>query len=137
MEISLCMQATCTNTTNPLYVRLELNFLFPSLIYNNVDHNLFGFTVLNKCDLLQAKLQRGVRIRDSVPSFGDRKNDLHTATRCTFLLLFVSPNIVQNKHLTLFFYLSYLILTLDQIFNNTLERSQRIIRLLYDLFMSI
>ncbi|TFK36569.1 guanine nucleotide binding protein, alpha subunit [Crucibulum laeve] len=36
---------------------------------------------LNKCDLLQAKLQRGVRIRDSVPSFGDRKNDLPTATR--------------------------------------------------------
>ncbi|KAG6836284.1 hypothetical protein H0H93_009475, partial [Arthromyces matolae] len=38
---------------------------------------------LNKCDLLQAKLQRGVRIRDSVPSFGDRKNDLNTATRYT------------------------------------------------------
>ncbi|KAJ3501290.1 hypothetical protein NLJ89_g9406 [Agrocybe chaxingu] len=36
---------------------------------------------LNKCDLLQAKLQRGIRIRDSVPSFGDRKNDLGTATR--------------------------------------------------------
>ncbi|KAF8816932.1 G-alpha-domain-containing protein [Phlegmacium glaucopus] len=36
---------------------------------------------LNKCDLLQAKLQRGVRIRDSVPSFGDRKNDLQTATK--------------------------------------------------------
>ncbi|PFH48860.1 hypothetical protein AMATHDRAFT_148943 [Amanita thiersii Skay4041] len=36
---------------------------------------------LNKCDLLQAKLQRGIRIRDSVPSFGDRKNDLSTATK--------------------------------------------------------
>ncbi|KAF8889105.1 guanine nucleotide binding protein, alpha subunit [Infundibulicybe gibba] len=36
---------------------------------------------LNKCDLLVAKLQRGIRIRDSVPSFGDRKNDLSTATR--------------------------------------------------------
>ncbi|KAH8824047.1 guanine nucleotide binding protein, alpha subunit [Flagelloscypha sp. PMI_526] len=36
---------------------------------------------LNKCDLLQQKLQRGVRIRDSVPSFGDRRNDLPTATR--------------------------------------------------------
>ena len=39
--------------------------------------------VLNKCDLLQAKLQRGIRIRDSVASFGDRKNDFPTATRCT------------------------------------------------------
>lgn len=36
---------------------------------------------LNKCDLLQAKLMRGVRVRDSVPSFGERKNDLATATR--------------------------------------------------------
>ncbi|KAH6912056.1 guanine nucleotide binding protein, alpha subunit [Coprinopsis sp. MPI-PUGE-AT-0042] len=36
---------------------------------------------LNKCDLLQAKLSRGVRIRDSVPSYGDRKNDHTTATR--------------------------------------------------------
>ncbi|KAI3604173.1 putative g-protein alpha subunit [Moniliophthora roreri] len=36
---------------------------------------------LNKCDLLQAKLMRGIRIRDSVPSFGDRKNDVNTATR--------------------------------------------------------
>ncbi|TFK29138.1 G-alpha-domain-containing protein [Coprinopsis marcescibilis] len=36
---------------------------------------------LNKCDLLQAKLSRGVRIRDSVPSYGDRKNDQATATR--------------------------------------------------------
>jgi guanine nucleotide-binding protein subunit alpha len=38
---------------------------------------------LNKCDLLQAKLMRGVRIRDQVPSYSDRKNDLPTATRCT------------------------------------------------------
>ncbi|KAJ8690482.1 hypothetical protein PTI98_011907 [Pleurotus ostreatus] len=36
---------------------------------------------LNKCDLLQAKLMRGVRIRDHVPSFGERRNDLPTATR--------------------------------------------------------
>ena len=99
MEISLCMQATCTNTTHPLYVRLELDFFPPSLTYSNFDHYLWGFTVLNKCDLLQAKLQRGMRIRDSVPSFGDRKNDLHTATRCMCFLLFVSPNIIQ-AHLT-------------------------------------
>ncbi|KAJ7756308.1 guanine nucleotide binding protein, alpha subunit [Mycena metata] len=36
---------------------------------------------LNKCDLLQAKLMRGTKIRDSVPSFGDRRNDVATATR--------------------------------------------------------
>nr|GAT45923.1 predicted protein [Mycena chlorophos] len=36
---------------------------------------------LNKCDLLQAKLMRGVKIRDSVPSFGERRNDVATATK--------------------------------------------------------
>ncbi|KAF8644015.1 hypothetical protein AX16_008731 [Volvariella volvacea WC 439] len=36
---------------------------------------------LNKCDLLQAKLSRGIRIRDSIPSYGERKNDLQTATK--------------------------------------------------------
>ncbi|KAK0216232.1 guanine nucleotide binding protein, alpha subunit [Armillaria fumosa] len=36
---------------------------------------------LNKCDLLQAKLARGVKIRDSVPSYGDRANTLGTATK--------------------------------------------------------
>lgn len=36
---------------------------------------------LNKCDLLQAKLMRGVRVRDSVPSFGERRNDLATVTK--------------------------------------------------------
>lgn len=45
---------------------------------------------LNKCDLLQAKLQRGVRVRDSVPSFGDRKNDFTTAVKCWFTP-FLSP----------------------------------------------
>lgn len=37
---------------------------------------------LNKCDLLRNKLKRGARIRDSIPSFGDRKNDTVTAMKC-------------------------------------------------------
>ncbi|KAK0440150.1 guanine nucleotide binding protein, alpha subunit [Armillaria borealis] len=36
---------------------------------------------LNKCDLLQAKLARGVKIRDFVPSYGDRANNLAMATK--------------------------------------------------------
>ncbi|KAK0189499.1 guanine nucleotide binding protein, alpha subunit [Armillaria mellea] len=36
---------------------------------------------LNKCDLLQAKLARNVKIRDFVPSYGDRANTLATATK--------------------------------------------------------
>lgn len=55
--------------------------------------------VLNKCDLLQAKLMRGAKIRDSVPSFGDRRNDVATATRCMsrpfFIFFLVSSSLAR------------------------------------------
>lgn len=37
---------------------------------------------LNKCDLLRNKLKRGVRVRDYIQSYGDRKNDVHTVAKC-------------------------------------------------------
>lgn len=61
-------------------------FVPPFRLVTNCIH-----VVLNKCDLLQAKLMRGAKIRDSVPSFGDRRNDVATATRCTFRLLLRIP----------------------------------------------
>ncbi|KAI0780157.1 G-alpha-domain-containing protein [Fomes fomentarius] len=36
---------------------------------------------LNKCDLLQKKLTRGVRIYDYIPSYGDRPNDAPSAAK--------------------------------------------------------
>ncbi|KAJ3537598.1 hypothetical protein NM688_g6657 [Phlebia brevispora] len=36
---------------------------------------------LNKCDLLEKKLRSGIRVKDYVPSFGDRKNDVHTVAQ--------------------------------------------------------
>ncbi|KAI0085497.1 guanine nucleotide binding protein, alpha subunit [Irpex rosettiformis] len=36
---------------------------------------------LNKCDLLDKKLKSGIRVKDYVPSFGDRKNDLPTVAQ--------------------------------------------------------
>ncbi|EGO03015.1 hypothetical protein SERLA73DRAFT_84941 [Serpula lacrymans var. lacrymans S7.3] len=36
---------------------------------------------LNKCDILTAKLRRGVRVKDHVPSFGERKNDVATVMK--------------------------------------------------------
>jgi len=36
---------------------------------------------LNKCDLLDAKLRSGTRLAKYVRSFGDRSNDLDTATK--------------------------------------------------------
>ncbi|KAI0339147.1 guanine nucleotide binding protein, alpha subunit [Trametopsis cervina] len=36
---------------------------------------------LNKCDLLEKKLKSGIRVKDYVPSFGDRKNDLQNVAQ--------------------------------------------------------
>ncbi|EIM80220.1 G-alpha-domain-containing protein [Stereum hirsutum FP-91666 SS1] len=36
---------------------------------------------LNKCDLLERKLQAGVRVRDYVPSYGDRENTVETVKK--------------------------------------------------------
>lgn len=37
---------------------------------------------LNKYDLLDQKLKRGVKVKDHVRSFGDRPNDAETASKC-------------------------------------------------------
>lgn len=37
-----------------------------------------------RCDLLEKKLRSGVRVKDYVPSFGGRKNDVQTVTQCEF-----------------------------------------------------
>ncbi|KAH9993200.1 guanine nucleotide binding protein, alpha subunit [Russula vinacea] len=36
---------------------------------------------LNKCDILERKLARGVSLKRYIPSYGDRKNDLPTASK--------------------------------------------------------
>lgn len=36
---------------------------------------------LNKCDILERKLARGISIKQYIPSYGDRKNDMPTASR--------------------------------------------------------
>lgn len=37
---------------------------------------------LNKCDILEAKLSSGIRLSKYVRSYGDRPNDLDTASKC-------------------------------------------------------
>lgn len=95
-----------------------ISFSLSRSVWQRANSNYF-LIVLNKCDLLQAKLQRGIRIRDSVPSFGDRKNDLSTATRCEhffqYLFLIVCGSASLNYgHLRFFFF--------DQTFNNISRR---------------
>lgn len=44
---------------------------------------------LNKIDLLTMKLRSGVKIRQYLPSYGDRKNDTVTMVRCEhFFIIF-------------------------------------------------
>lgn len=41
---------------------------------------------LNKCDLLEKKLEAGVQFRNYVPSYGEaKKNDVETVTKCELL----------------------------------------------------
>lgn len=44
----------------------------------NVDLVLF----LNKCDILEAKLNSGIRLSKYVRSYSDRSNDIDTASKC-------------------------------------------------------
>jgi guanine nucleotide-binding protein alpha-1 subunit len=81
---------------------------------------------LNKCDLrtyishtvsslarvffsqalsaVDKKLKSGVRVKDYVPSFGDRKNELQTVAQCEFRAQFLSSAIALL--LTIFFYVA-------------------------------
>lgn len=38
---------------------------------------------MNKTDILQRKLDAGLRVRDHLPEFQDRSNDFATVTACT------------------------------------------------------
>lgn len=53
---------------------------------------------LNKCDLLHKKLKRGVRVRDSIPSFGDRKNDTPTVMKCASILPVMQRALIMRPH---------------------------------------
>lgn len=47
---------------------------------------------LNKCDLLERKLRAGVRVREHVPSYGERSNDVGTVKKCTSAFVVVSTS---------------------------------------------
>ena len=49
---------------------------------------------LNKIDLLTMKLRSGVKIRQYLPSYGDRKNDTVTMVRCEHFFLLPLDGII-------------------------------------------
>ena len=59
----------------------------------NVELVLF----LNKCDILERKLASGIRLAKYVRSYGDRGNDLETASKCASASAHLRPGREGNE----------------------------------------
>lgn len=57
--------------------------------------SLFPYAIFARCDLLEKKLLSGVKVKDYVPSFGDRKNDVHHVTQCKNTNLYLLVVVLQ------------------------------------------
>jgi hypothetical protein len=44
--------------------------------------NTIMILLLNNCDLLERKLESGVKVREYITDFGDRPNDVQTVIKC-------------------------------------------------------
>ncbi|KIM70027.1 hypothetical protein SCLCIDRAFT_101556 [Scleroderma citrinum Foug A] len=67
---------------DPRANRLEDSFLlWKAVVSNRLLTNVSIVLFLNKIDLLQAKLNSGVRLRDHMPNYGDRPNDYENVTK--------------------------------------------------------
>lgn len=63
--------------------RLEDSYMLWRLVCaSKLLQNTQMILFLNKYDLLDQKLRRGVRVRDHVRSYGDRPNDVETVSKC-------------------------------------------------------
>ncbi|KAF8807879.1 G-alpha-domain-containing protein [Phlegmacium glaucopus] len=67
---------------DPRVNRLEDSlFLWKSVVSNKLLANVDIVLFLNKCDLLQAKLEAGVRLNQHMISYGDRPNDYDSVSK--------------------------------------------------------
>ena len=63
--------------------RLEDSYMLWRLVCaSKLLQNTQMILFLNKYDLLDQKLRRGVRVKDHVRSYGDRPNDVETVSKC-------------------------------------------------------
>ena len=60
--------------------------LWKQVTSNTVLENTQIILFLNKYDLLEKKIKRGVKIKDYISSYGDRDNTPEVAVKCTSLL---------------------------------------------------
>jgi hypothetical protein len=49
---------------------------------------------LNKIDILKRKLDAGVRVRDHLSEYGDRKNDFQTVSTCRFISRLLTSQLI-------------------------------------------
>jgi len=69
-------------TEDPRVNRLEDSLLlWKSVISNKLLANVSIILFLNKCDLLQAKLESGVRLNHHMINYGDRSNDYESVSQ--------------------------------------------------------
>jgi hypothetical protein len=70
---------------DPTVNRLEDSIiLWTSICSSKLLANTQLILFLNKCDLLGRKLKRGVQVKQFLPSYGDRPNELKIAVECTY-----------------------------------------------------
>ncbi|GBE77330.1 Guanine nucleotide-binding protein alpha-4 subunit [Sparassis crispa] len=95
-------------TEDPDTNRLEDTiFLWNSVVSNKLLANVNIVLFLNKCDLLKAKLQSGVKLKQHMTSYGDRPNDYDSVSkyfRHKFLALHQS--FTPNKARELFIHMT-------------------------------
>ena len=75
-----CLQS---RAQDPTVNRLEDSFvLWRAICSSKLLVNTIMILLLNKCDLLERKLENGVKVREYITDFGDRPNDVQTVIKC-------------------------------------------------------
>jgi guanine nucleotide-binding protein subunit alpha len=70
---------------DPRVNRLQDSYeLWKSIVSNKLLSRTQIIMFLNKHDLLQKKIERGVKVKGSVPSFGSRENTTEAVVKCSF-----------------------------------------------------
>ena len=68
---------------NPSVNRLEDSMLlWRSVVSNRLLSNVNIILFLNKCDLLKAKLEAGVKLKTHMTSYKERPNDYDSVSKC-------------------------------------------------------
>ena len=82
-----------------VFVQEDSVLLWKAVCSNKLLANVDLVLFLNKCDILDAKLSSGIRLSKYVRSYGDRPNDMETASKCRYLNPFLYSAADLNRRL--------------------------------------